>query len=168
MTSYFKKCRTAEELKKEYRHIAKRLHPDLGGEKEAFQAMQLEFENAWEKLKNVHVNRKGDFYEKATEETASEFIDIIEELLKLRGVETEICGNWIWCSGETKPHKEKLKEMGFKFSHKKSAWYWHRDGYKRWHDREYSMDEIRSMYGSQKYTRDKEEKEKEKRLVLQP
>ena len=164
MTSYFKKCRTAEELKKEYRHIAKRLHPDLGGEKEAFQAMQLEFENAWEKLKNVHVNREGEFYEKETKETASEFMDIIEELLQLRGVETEICGNWIWCSGSTKPHKEKLKEMGFKFSRKKCAWYWHQDGYKRWHDREYSMDEIRSMYGSQKYTRDKEEK----RLALQP
>ena len=166
MTSYFKNCRTAEDLKKEYRRIVKELHPDCGGKKEDFQAMQNEFESAWKRLKDIHVNREGEQYRKETTETAKEFMDIIEKLLRMDGVETEICGAWIWCSGSTKPHKEKLKEMGFKFSRKKCAWYWHQDGYKRWHDREFSMDEIRDMYGSQKYER--KDEEKGKRLVLQP
>ena len=52
---YFKNCKTAEELKKEYRKLAMKLHPDIvGGDGEAFKEMQNEFEKLWEQLKNVH------------------------------------------------------------------------------------------------------------------
>ena len=95
---YFKNCRTAEELKKEYRKLAMKLHPDIvGGDGEAFKEMQNEFEKLWEQLKNVHSNAQGETYtaKQETAETPQEFIHIINVLISLQGVEVEICGKWI-------------------------------------------------------------------------
>ena len=106
--SYFTNCKTAEELKKAYRTWAKKLHPDLGGNAEEFKQMQNEYEKMWERLKNVHQNAQGETYTKETDETPQEFIHIINVLITLVGVEVEICGKWIWVSGNTKAHKETL------------------------------------------------------------
>lgn len=151
---YFTECRTAEELKKAYRQIVKKLHPDVGGSEEEFKTMQAEFSASWDRLKNIHHNGDGKTYSKETEETATEFMDIIEELLKLNGVEIEICGSWIWCSGNTKANKETLKRLRFRWSQMKSAWYYHKEPYRKHHGKELSLDEIRSMYGSTKYERE--------------
>ena len=162
MKKYFVNCRTAEELKKEYRQIVKKLHPDIGGSEEEFKAMQAEFSAAWERLKNVHQDKEGREYTKETEETAAEFIGIIEELLKLEKLEFEVCGSWIWCTEKTKEYKDTLKKLHFRWSQMKSAWYYHTEPYKKHHGRELSLDEIREMYGSTRY-----KKEEEKTLALQ-
>ena len=158
MKRYFTECKTAEELKKAYRKIVKELHPDAGGDEEEFKAMQAEFSAAWERLKNVHTNKDGEEYKKETTETAAEFMNIIEELLKLEGIEIEICGAWIWCSGNTKPYKEIFKKLHFRWSQMKSAWYYHTEPYKKHHGKELSLDEIRNMYGSTRYKKEEEEK----------
>lgn len=150
---YFTKCKTAEELKKAYREIVKKLHPDKGGSKEEFQAMQNEFEKAWESLKNIHVNKDGEKYERETKQTATAFMDMIDRILRMDGVDVEMCGSWIWCSGDTKPHRKELKDMGFRFSRNKSAWYYHEGTYRRRCGKTYSLDEIRDMYGSNKFKR---------------
>lgn len=157
MKRYFDNCRTADELKKAYRQAAKELHPDAGGCEEEFKAMQAEFSAAWERLKNIHINRDGEQYERETQETAEEFMVIIEELLMLDGVEVEICGSWIWCSGNTKPYKETFRKLHFRWSRSKSAWYYHAEPYRKFHSQELSLDEIRNMYGSQKYQRRRDE-----------
>ena len=77
---------TAEELKKEYRILAKQLHPDLGGDTEEFKIMQNEYEIMWERLKNVHTNSKGETYTKETTETPQEFINIIDVFTRLKDV----------------------------------------------------------------------------------
>ena len=158
--SYFTNCKTAEELKKAYRTWAKKLHPDLGGNAEEFKQMQNEYEKLWERLKNVHQNAQGETYTKETDETPQEFIHIINVLITLVGVEVEICGRWIWVSGNTKAHKETLKQLKFKWAHKKQAWYYHAEPYKKKSRRELTLDEIRDMFGSQKYDKKQDEEKK--------
>ena len=158
--SYFTNCKTAEELKKAYRTWAKKLHPDLGGNAEEFKQMQNEYEKLWERLKNVHQNAQGETYTKETDETPQEFIHIINVLITLVGVEVEICGKWIWVSGNTKAHKETLKQLKFKWAHKKQAWYYHAEPYKKKSHVDYTLDEIRDMFGSQKYDKQQEEEKK--------
>ncbi len=166
--TYFKNCKTAEELKKAYREWAKKLHPDLGGNAEEFKAMQNEYEKLWERLKNVHQNVKGETYTKTsdtTTETPQEFINIINTLIRLRGIEVEICGSWIWVSGDTRTHKEILKQLSFKWAHKKKAWYYHKDKFRKKSHEELTMDEIRDMFGSKRYEQEQEEEKKLKAVV---
>ena len=66
-------------------------------------------------------------------------------------VTVEVCGSWIWISGDTKPCKDNLKRIGCRWSSKKKQWYWRPPGAGRpWFrsSNEYSMEEIRNEYGS--------------------
>lgn len=40
---YFDNCKTTEECKETYKRLAKKMHPDMGGDKDAFQAMFDEY-----------------------------------------------------------------------------------------------------------------------------
>jgi hypothetical protein len=76
--------------------------------------------------------------------------DFISELKTMQGVKIEVCGYWIWLTGDTYIHKEKIQALGFKFSSAKKAWYWSptidMTKYRRgcW-----SMKNIRKIHGSQ-------------------
>lgn len=160
MYKYFHNCRTAEDVKHQYRKNAKKYHPDLGGNPEDFKAMRIEYERLWEQYKNVHRNSEGETYERETTETPEEFANIIDTLVRLNGVHVEICGSWIWASGNTMTHKDTLKQLGFKWAHKKKAWYYHSEPYRKRSRRELTLDEIRDMFGSQSYAAKADEEKK--------
>lgn len=103
-TKWFSAPRTAEELKKQYKKLALEHHPDRGGSTADMQEINAEYERLFARLKDVHQNKDGEFYTARTEttETASEFMDIIEKLIHMDGVQIEICGSWIWLTGNTK------------------------------------------------------------------
>lgn len=147
---YFADVRTLEELKAAYRRLAMQHHPDVGGDAEVMKAINNEHDALFERLKKQH-NAQADEAHRTTE-TPEEFRAIIETLLRLEGLEVELCGSWLWIGGNTRAHKEALKAAGCRWSSSKKLWYWrHAEDGRRWHKGNQTMGQIRAKYGSQIY-----------------
>lgn len=145
---YFSGITNLEELKKTYRRLAMENHPDRGGDTETMKAINAEYEAAFNRIK-----RGGQAEAEEPTETASEFIAVIDALMKIKGITIELCGSWLWISGDTKAAKEKLKAAKCRWASKKKMWYWHPAEEKPRHRRGSSdMNEIRQKYGSRVLT----------------
>lgn len=150
MYKYFT-AKNLDELKAEYRRLVKKYHPDCGGTDEIMKEINNEHDRLFEELKAKH-NAKADEYHQTTE-TAEEFREIIEALLNLDGLVVELCGSWLWISGQTMKHKDALKAAGCRWSSNKKMWYWrHEEDGRRWHKGNRTIGEIRTKYGSQVFT----------------
>lgn len=114
---YFTNIRTLDELKAAYRRLALKYHPDVGGSTEIMQETNNEHDALFEQLKRQH-NASADEYHQTTE-TAEEFREILAVLLGLPGLTVELCGSWLWISGETRQHKDALKAAGCRWSSNK-------------------------------------------------
>lgn len=147
---YFANCKTLDELKKEYRRLAMIHHPDHGGDTATMQAINGEYSETFARLKDQH-NAAADESHQTTE-TPEEFIAIISQLLRIPGLIVELCGSWLWITGETYAVRDQLKAAGCRWSSSKKAWYWHHpeEGH-RWHKGTATMSDIRTKYGSQTY-----------------
>ena len=150
---YFDGIRTAEEAKQRYHELAKRLHPDNGGNAEEFKAMQAEFSELWNRVKGVHRNAEGKEYHSETSESASAYMKIVDIVLRMEGVDLELCGAWLWATGRTYQHRETFKGMGFRWSKSKRAWYYSPEGFTGKRKGFYTLNEIRQTYGSEKFQR---------------
>lgn len=156
MKNYFEGCKCAEDVKKRYYSLAKKLHPDNGGSVEQMKILNQQFTAMWDKYKNIHRSTKEEnkgtekeYYqsERATAEDAKDFIEILNLLFGCKGLKIEICGQWLWIYGNTYPYKDILKQAGCKWSNPKHKWYWtkYESGYRT---KGTSMSEIRRRYGS--------------------
>lgn len=142
---------TSEELKSLYRKLATKHHPDAGGDNATMQAVNAEYTALFTKLKDTHRNAEGTVYTSSnpTDELPEEFMEIIDRLIRMDNINIEIIGRFIWVSGDTKPHKDQLKDMKFRWHSKKFCWYLAPEDYRKRSRKQYSMDDIRQMYGSQ-------------------
>lgn len=147
---YFANCRTLDELKKEYRRLCLINHPDHGGDTATMAAINSEYSERFEVLKSQH-NATADEAHQTTE-APEEFINIINALVKIPGLIVELCGCWLWISGDTRAHKEELKAAGCRWSSSKKMWYWrHQEDGAHWSHGKKSMSQIRMKYGSQTF-----------------
>lgn len=157
--TYFNNVKTLDELKAEYRRLVKKYHPDCGGDTETMKQINHEHDIIFETLKKQH-NAKAD-ENRQTTETAEEFRTIITELLKLDGLDIELCGSWLWIGGNTKEHKDRLKALRCRWSNNKKLWYWrHEENAQRWHKGTSTMSDIRTKYGSQTFKGSQEHSER--------
>ena len=79
-------------------------------------------------------------------------INNINALVKIPGLIVELCGCWLWISGDTKPNKEALKAAGCRWSSSKKMWYWrHQEDGAHWSHGKKSMSQLRMKYGSQTF-----------------
>lgn len=156
---WFNNPETLEDLKKQYKKLVFKHHPDMGGKTSDMQEINAEYEKLFAKLKNVHKSASGETYTAKEEntETPEEFREILEKLIHLEGIEIEICGSWIWITGNTFPNREALKSLKFKYSKNKNAWYFHKEGYKKHGKKSFSLDEIRDLWGSEKVHTERQE-----------
>jgi len=142
---------TLEELKAQYKQLAKKHHPDRGGDTATMQAVNAEYDVLFPRLKDVHKTKDGETYtaRQATTETADQFKDLITQLMRMDDIVIEVIGCFVWVTGDTKPHKEQLNHiLKFKWHSKKKAWYLAPEDYRKRSRREYGLDEIRTMYGT--------------------
>ena len=79
----------------------------------------------------------------------AEFAEILAVLMGLKGLEIEICGNWLWIGGETKENKDALKGAGCRWASKKKLWYWHAGEWVKKVRRALTMEQIRDLHGSE-------------------
>ena len=148
-----------EQLKKAYFRLAMIHHPDRGGNLRDMQQLNDEYTELSKRFESgnnssaggdtgdTNTNSRGSWgYQEG--ETAQEFIRIINELLKLDGIKIEICGCWIWITGDTYTNRDALKALGCKWCRKKQAWSWHPVGAAPKSHKTWDMDKIRSTYGS--------------------
>jgi len=142
---------TLEELKALYRKLAMQYHPDKGGCTETMKQINAEHDRLFEKVKNYHRNAKGETYTKETTETPEQFRNTVDALIRMNmvDVEIELCGSFLWVSGNTKPYKDDIKGLGFKWSTNKSAWYMSPPDYRKVSKRQFTMNDIRDMFGSE-------------------
>ncbi len=135
---------TIEDIKIAYRKAAAKYHPDHNP---AGLEMMKMVNVAYETLK-AHDPNKITF-EPNTYDYGDAINNALNAIINL-GLVVELCGAWVWVSGDTKPHKDTLKTAGFFWSPKKLCWYFRPEDYKSHNRSTWSMDKIRSTYGSTK------------------
>lgn len=147
---YFANCATLEALKKEYRRLCMLHPPDRGGDTATMAAINDEYDEAFHRFQSGHATTQQPDDTHAAEEAPEAFRAVISRLVILAGINIEICGSWIWVTGNTYLNREALKAAGLRYSKSKSAWYWKPEGSRSKARRHYSMEEIRDLHGSER------------------
>ncbi len=133
---------TQEIIKKAYRAACQKFHPDRNPA--GLEMMKL-VNVAYELLQN-----EPNF--SAPNETATNYDEKLNEAIntamRMEGVEIEICGIWVWLTGNTRPYKDAIKEGGYFWASKKKMWYFRPADYKSSSRGKFNMNQIRDMHGS--------------------
>lgn len=151
MKKYFAGINKLEDLKKEYRKLALKHHPDKSqGSEDIMKEINNQYEKAFEQLKK-----------QGTKESARDLMDIIDKLIKYDTIGIEIVGTWVWVDGKTYPIKEELKSLGFKWSSKNKKWYWTNGDHTKKKATKYSFQQVREYHGSEVIKENKAKKQKQ-------
>jgi hypothetical protein len=136
---------TPEIVKQAYRRACSKYHPDRNpaGE-EMMKAVNLAYETLKDHTGNI------DSGCATPDEYADEMNRILNELLKLVGINIEVCGAWVWVTGNTRPYKDVLGKqgLGLFWASKKQAWYFRPSDWKSHSRGNWELDQIREKHGS--------------------
>ena len=158
MYRFFTPTMTRDEIKQAYRNLAKRYHPDMGGDTATMQQLNAEYTAAMDTATRREMPGRSEAsytHQAATNETIRAKM---EEALKVAQqfpfLEVEICGYWLWIHGTSKrgtsPENDAaldaLRAAGYRFAHQKKLWYFATIPSRS--RRESDMDEIRASHGS--------------------
>lgn len=144
------------ELKRRYHALALKYHPDHGGNEEDMKALIAEYEYLFSNLKNKKEDKEGNVYtsEEEVNETPEQYVRIVEALINCVGLKLEVCGDWLWVSGNTQHWEARLDSAGFFKCPKKRLngiplWaYNFSPKKKKYFSRGWSMNRIRGTFGS--------------------
>lgn len=157
---YFEKCTCIEDVKEEYRRLAKALHPDNGGDAEEFKRMMQAYTSAYNRFKGIHRKQANENTQNAEntadgphtsskeDYTAEQYAEIVNRVIGFEGVEIEIVGSWIWLSGNTFLYKDQIKAAGFFWSSKHKKWYYNGSKKKSKRHSKMSYDDIKNLHGA--------------------
>ena len=162
MGRYFINVNTLEQLRRQYKDLLKRFHPDNGGSEEVMKAVNVEYDKLFKVLRDRHESKSADG-QNGTDSAKSTYNanmydwendkalrEVLQKIINFSGIEAEIAGQWIWISGNTYAYRKDLKDIGFKWASTKKQWYWHSEIFRKRSHRTLSMEDIRNYYGSTK------------------
>lgn len=131
-----------QNTKTAYHAACKKYHPDINPVGEE---MMKIINDAYDALKEYAGEMKSE---------QTDYGDMLNDALNaisgLPALVIEICGSWVWITGETREYKDMLKEAGFKWAAKKKAWYFRPEEFSSRSKGTKSLEEIRAKYGSQR------------------
>lgn len=164
---WFQEIDNLNELRKLYRKLVVKYHPDNGGSEEIIKEINAEYECLFKRLKNDFEHK--DTYKNATDKQRQQYDwqkdkqirEMVMQLSRFRDITVEIIGVWIWVTNCYEYRKE-LKELGFHWAKQKQMWYLHFDDFHKFSAKPASMSYIREKYGSVevKFNTETEEKKK--------
>lgn len=151
---WFKDVLTLNELRKKYKQLVIKFHPDNGGSEDILKKINSEYDILFKKLKNSFEHSES--YQQANDRQRQAYDSVkdqkiremIVKLSQFQELTIELCGTWIWVSGNTKKYKEELKSLGLYYAYQKKCWYIHWDEFVKRGTKSSSMSHIRSKYGS--------------------
>jgi len=151
---WFQGVQNLEELRKRYKMLVVKYHPDNGGSNDTLAEINTEYDIQFKFFQKKYEH--SEEYKKATERQRQSYDtvkdqkirDMVTKLSRIPNIVVEICGVWIYVSGATFSCKEELKALGLHYARQKQCWYIHFDDYVKFGTRPSSMSYIRSKYGS--------------------
>lgn len=159
MTKYFNNVETLEELRRQFRDLLKKYHPDnKDGSTQATQEINAEYDRLFKVLKNRHESKSADNKESNAKtdfnnmkydfSEDAKLREMLNKIIHFDGITIEIIGNWLWINGNTYQYRKELKDLGFKFAGQKKSWYWHSEAFRKRSHKKLIMEDIRNYYGS--------------------
>lgn len=140
--SYFENCKNIDEAKKQYKILAKQMHPDQGGDDELFKELQKQYENFLKFTANraFSESKKYDY----DSDDVGFLAKILREIIDF-DIDIEIIGTWIYCKNSY-DYRDILKSKGFWYSGKHKAWIFSGEA-KRKIRTKLSVEEVKNKYG---------------------
>ena len=164
---WFKETDKLELLRKEYRKLVIKYHPDNGGSEDAVKEINAEYGILFKRIKENFEHK--DTYSSATNKQKQQYDwqkdvqirNIIMQLSRFKDITVEIIGVWIWVSN-CYDYRKELKGLGFHWARQKQMWYLHFDDFHKFSSKPASMSYFREKYGcvEVRFKKDTEEKKK--------
>lgn len=127
MTQFFQNPFSVEEIKKEYRKLVFQFHPDCGGDEESMKKLNKEYFLLLKMFdKTTSIGSDGKEYKYNFDvDKEQEIASFLEKFhsLQLENIEADLIGLYVWITGDTKPAKAKLKEIGCWWHSARECWY---------------------------------------------
>lgn len=166
---WFQEIESLESLRKEYRCLVIKHHPDNGGSEDVIKEINAEYDRLFKKLKYDYEHK--DTYSEATDKQKQSYDwqkdthirETLMQLSRFKDITVEVIGVWIWVSNCYEYRKE-LKALGFHWARQKQMWYIHFDDYHKSSSRPVPMSRIRAKYGTVEVNF-KNEKEEHKKIT---